>query len=246
MDQNVDALDTTSRTSLATDFTASYDAKDVPVLSPSTVTPDASRSPSPARGAPAHRPSRYSATTSRQAPSPAGTYSPPMVSPPSTTVTTPPTTILPNAPVDPVFALEYAPVYRPTADEFRDPLAYIASIRPHAEKYGLAKIIPPSSSSSSASSSASWRPPFAIDPARFRFHTRRQRLNAMDGRTRVQLNFLEALAQFHAQQNAMGGKGMERMPMLRGRPVDLYMLSQLVWEKGGYYEVGWSCGRVLR
>ena len=33
-----------------------------------------------------------------------------------------------------------APVFRPTPEEFQDPLAYIASIREHAESYGICKV----------------------------------------------------------------------------------------------------------
>ena len=40
-----------------------------------------------------------------------------------------------------------APVFRPTAEEFRDPLAYIASIRSAAEPFGIAKVVPPASAS---------------------------------------------------------------------------------------------------
>ena len=37
-----------------------------------------------------------------------------------------------------------APVFEPKGEDFKDPLAYIAKIRPIAEKYGICKIRPPS------------------------------------------------------------------------------------------------------
>jgi len=46
-----------------------------------------------------------------------------------------------------------APVYRPTEDEFRDPMEYMHKIAPEGRKYGIVKIIPPKS----------WEPTFAID-----------------------------------------------------------------------------------
>ncbi|XP_038216833.1 protein Jumonji isoform X3 [Zerene cesonia] len=36
-----------------------------------------------------------------------------------------------------------APVFRPTEDEFKDPMQYLESILPSAAKYGLCKVIPP-------------------------------------------------------------------------------------------------------
>ena len=38
-----------------------------------------------------------------------------------------------------------APVFRPTAAQFRDPLRYVASIRREAEPFGICKIVPPRS-----------------------------------------------------------------------------------------------------
>ncbi|PSC70309.1 lysine-specific demethylase JMJ16 [Micractinium conductrix] len=67
--------------------------------------------------------------------------------------------------------VEPAPVFRPTPEEFRDPIAYVSKIRPQAEKYGLAHIVPP----------PGWDPPFALERGTnglsmesFRFQVRKQ------------------------------------------------------------------------
>lgn len=71
------------------------------------------------------------------------------------------------------------PVFRPTAEEFKNPLAYISKIRSIAEKCGIAKILPPEK----------WSPPFAVDVDKLRFVPRVQRLNELEAKTRVKLNF---------------------------------------------------------
>ncbi|KAF9088389.1 hypothetical protein BGX29_000314, partial [Mortierella sp. GBA35] len=52
-----------------------------------------------------------------------------------------------------IFGLAEAPCFYPTAEQFTEPLKYIESIRPEAEKAGICKIIPP----------AGWKPTFALD-----------------------------------------------------------------------------------
>lgn len=122
-----------------------------------------------------------------------------------------------------MFGLQEAPTYRPTAEEFKDPLRYIASIRDEAQQYGIAKIVPPDS----------WNPPFAIDTERFHFRTRRQELNSVEGGTRANLNYLDQLAKFHKQH----GNSLTRFPSVDKRPLDLYKLKKAVETRGGFERV---------
>lgn len=64
----------------------------------------------------------------------------------------------PNAPREPSkrvrpHGLPEAPTFRPTEEEFKDPVAYIQKIAPEGRKYGICRVIPPEN----------WQPPFAID-----------------------------------------------------------------------------------
>ena len=49
--------------------------------------------------------------------------------------------------------LQEAPTFRPTEEEFRDPMQYMQKIGAEGRKYGIVKIVPP----------ANWNPTFAID-----------------------------------------------------------------------------------
>jgi histone demethylase JARID1 len=49
--------------------------------------------------------------------------------------------------------LQEAPTFRPTEEEFKNPMEYIRKIAPQAKAYGICKIIPPDG----------WNPDFAID-----------------------------------------------------------------------------------
>ncbi|KAK5245940.1 hypothetical protein LTR16_007182, partial [Cryomyces antarcticus] len=116
--------------------------------------------------------------------------------------------------------LDEAPTFRPTEEEFRDPMEYMKKIAPEGSKYGIAKIIPPDG----------WNPDFAIDTERFHFRTRRQELNSVEGGTRANLNYLDQLAKFHKQH----GTNLNRFPSVDKRPLDLYKLKKAVERKGGF------------
>lgn len=115
-----------------------------------------------------------------------------------------------------------APVFYPTDEEFLDPLAYIAKIRPIAENTGICKIKPPQR----------WQPPFAVDVDKLRFTPRIQRLNELEAKTRVKLNFLDQIAKFWELQ----GSSL-KIPMVERRVLDLYTLHRVVQLEGGFDEV---------
>jgi hypothetical protein len=54
--------------------------------------------------------------------------------------------------------LPEVPVFRPTAAQFRDPLAFIASVREAGERCGLVRIIPPEGVARPPAVLVSWRP----------------------------------------------------------------------------------------
>ncbi|KAL8714043.1 MAG: hypothetical protein Q9225_006655 [Loekoesia sp. 1 TL-2023] len=119
--------------------------------------------------------------------------------------------------------LQDAPTFRPTEDEFRDPMEYIKKIAPEGRKYGICKIIPPSG----------WEPGFAIDTEKFHFRTRRQELNSVEGGTRTNLNYLDQLTKFHKQH----GVNLNRFPSVDKKPLDLYRLKKAVETRGGFEKV---------
>ncbi|KAL5614416.1 hypothetical protein BROUX41_004521 [Berkeleyomyces rouxiae] len=119
--------------------------------------------------------------------------------------------------------LEEAPTYTPTEEEWKDPMAYMRKISPEASKYGMCKIIPPES----------WNPDFSIDTERFHFRTRKQELNSVEGSTRANLTYLDALFKFHKQQ----GNNIHRLPYVDKKPLDLYKLKKAVEARGGFDKV---------
>ncbi|KAJ5495262.1 hypothetical protein N7539_000378 [Penicillium diatomitis] len=145
--------------------------------------------------------------------------------------------------------LPEAPTFRPTEEEFKDPVAYIQKIAPEGRKYGICRVIPPEN----------WQPPFAIDTERFHFKTRRQELNSVEGGmnphsaqaaageispqresdqvsasgNRANMNYIDGLAMFHKQH----GTNYSRLPSVDKRPLDLYKLKKAVEVRGGFESV---------
>jgi [histone H3]-trimethyl-L-lysine4 demethylase len=51
------------------------------------------------------------------------------------------------------YGLQEAPTFRPTEEEFRDPMEYMRKITPEGSIYGICRIIPPEG----------WDPKFAVN-----------------------------------------------------------------------------------
>lgn len=111
-----------------------------------------------------------------------------------------------------------APVFRPTIEEFENPLHYINSIKPLAEKCGICKIIPPNG----------WKSPFVLDMDKLKFTPRIQRINELEARTRIKLYFIDQLTKFFASR----GKTFQ-IPLIEKTPLDLYTLHRCVRDQGG-------------
>ncbi|THH02163.1 hypothetical protein EW026_g654 [Hermanssonia centrifuga] len=127
---------------------------------------------------------------------------------------------MPSKPKERPFGLTDCPTFRPTPEQFKDPMAYVRSISENAKSYGMCKIIPP----------LGWAMPFVTDTETFRFKTRLQRLNSIEASSRAKVNFLEQLYRFHKQQ----GNPRVSVPTINHKPLDLWLLRKEVHKLGGY------------
>uniref|UniRef100_A0A060TA64 ARAD1D24640p n=1 Tax=Blastobotrys adeninivorans TaxID=409370 RepID=A0A060TA64_BLAAD len=123
-----------------------------------------------------------------------------------------------------LFGVETAPTYRPSQEEFVDPVRFIESIAPEAKKYGVAKIIPP----------PTYTHPFVLDTEMFWFKTRRQNLNMKDGGDAARNDFVDSLYYFHRHTSKTP---INKVPSIDKRPLDLFQFHQCVQLRGGFTEV---------
>ncbi|XP_022192886.2 lysine-specific demethylase lid isoform X2 [Nilaparvata lugens] len=115
-----------------------------------------------------------------------------------------------------------APTFHPTKDEFSDPIAYINSVRPLAEQFGICKVVPPPGVTF----------PLSLPVDTYNFSTRLQHLNRIDAVAKSRSIFLGRLSKFYQ----LRGFALET-PTLEFRKVDLYSLHHAVEKEGGYNEV---------
>jgi [histone H3]-trimethyl-L-lysine4 demethylase len=119
-----------------------------------------------------------------------------------------------------------APTFRPTSEEWRDPLAYISQIvRRQAEAVGMAKVVPPSS----------WAPVFQLEPRRVRFPCQLLMVHHLYNResSAAEKQFWE---RYNAWRGATGGK-LRKQPTFAGQEIDIYRLYRVVSKRGGYQKV---------
>ncbi|EDQ87085.1 uncharacterized protein MONBRDRAFT_33502 [Monosiga brevicollis MX1] len=117
----------------------------------------------------------------------------------------------------------HCPVFRPTIEEFAQPLQYIEQIRPEAEGFGICKIIPPEG----------WDPPFPLADAAFKFTTRVQRTHLLYDRDQPNI-FIRALQRHLAGENVV----IAPWPAIAGFEIDLEVLYHVVEDLGGCDTVG--------
>mmetsp|Transcript_33955 Transcript_33955/g.58019 ORF Transcript_33955/g.58019 Transcript_33955/m.58019 type:complete len:695 (+) Transcript_33955:27-2111(+) len=124
-------------------------------------------------------------------------------------------------------AIPPAPEFRPTVEEFADPLAYIESIRHKAQKYGICKIIPPEGLNWLEKSFEE-----TVKEEDFFFQTKKQDIRHL-ARRGVADSFVCKLSEF-LEEN---GKSLLPMSKIEGKRIDLYNLYLEVCKLGGYQAV---------
>ncbi len=121
-------------------------------------------------------------------------------------------------------SLPEAPTFRPTAAQFSDPLAYIASIREQAEPFGMCKIVP-----------EGIKPASALGK-KVRFATQVQLVHEMQERSddpAFDAAFQQQYASFMRRQGSKGA-GIAK---LGSQAVELSRLLRVVLRKGGHQAV---------
>merc|ERR1719410_953326 len=115
-----------------------------------------------------------------------------------------------------------APTFRPTEEEFKDPLKYIQKIRGYAEQFGMCRIIPPSS----------FKPECNVDDD-MRFTAYNQYINRMMSRSGQNSKETAAIKKYLETQNC----DTRNHPLVGGLEVDLPALYHAVQSFGGPSEV---------
>ncbi|KRZ58734.1 Lysine-specific demethylase 5A [Trichinella nativa] len=120
-----------------------------------------------------------------------------------------------------------APILRPSEDEFEDPMAYFAKIRPSCERYGIVKIIPPNS----------WKATFKFDDEKFVFQPRLQNLRELNAITRDSYEIFRQLDDYNIY---VAKKSPIRKVRCGKKMIDIYCLYRAVKDYGGFEACDWA------
>ncbi|XP_014218776.1 protein Jumonji isoform X2 [Copidosoma floridanum] len=115
-----------------------------------------------------------------------------------------------------------APVFHPSAKEFKDPLEYIDKIRPIAEKFGICKVVPPSY----------FKPECKVSDD-MRFTAYNQYVHRMLNRWGPNVKEMMAMKRYLITQSI----SLTQPPFIGGMEIDLPYLYQTVQTLGGLKEV---------
>ena len=120
-------------------------------------------------------------------------------------------------------------IFHPTLEEFEDPIAYIRSIQPKAQVFGICKIIPPAEW---VNGLCEFNP--RVHCRKTRFPTKLQHLHHVEGQTRARLDFEQRLRLFSFRR----GSPLSRdLPRLGDHAVDPRALFLAVASLGGWAAV---------
>jgi histone demethylase JARID1 len=117
-----------------------------------------------------------------------------------------------------------APVFRPTPEQFADPIAFIKMIQPLVEQTGICRIVPPQEVWDSEVFKRN------VNPNTFSFSTKRQAVHQMVNRKGPNVIFTKKLKMFWKNVKK---SPLKQTPEVESRPLDWYKLHLEVSKRGG-------------
>ncbi|XP_041962404.1 protein Jumonji isoform X1 [Alosa sapidissima] len=114
------------------------------------------------------------------------------------------------------------PVFEPSAQEFQDPLAFVARVRERAEPFGLCRMVPP----------PCWRPECKLKDE-MRFVTQVQHVHKLGRRWGPNVQRLACIRK-HLRTQAIS---LDEPPLIGGCELDLARFFQLINDMGGMQQV---------
>lgn len=122
--------------------------------------------------------------------------------------------------------LPECPVFRPTAEQFKNPIEFLKSVRDQVAPYGICRIVPPPE----WDRDCFWK---NVNPDHFRFPTKVQSVHQFLHRKGPAEKFIYKVKKFWTRSGAPLGA----LPFIDGMEVDLYRLNEQVQRFGGFEQV---------